>query len=163
MPDSPLAKIVGLQTSFLHKRESGRIQFTTEPCNLTNQNSFKYSGLANSKAIGINTATKIEKNAVKADNGVVITTKQLKSKKAGGSVLSKPAQTFKSTKSTKPSVQLNFRRVANQINKTVGRYRPDLVQTALARWTKIHRSIVSIKVKVHRNPPFPSLVSLHVT
>jgi large subunit ribosomal protein L28e len=139
------------QTSFLHKRESGRIQFTSEPCNLTNLNSFKYSGLANSKAADIKTSVKVEGGAVKVDNGIIITTKlEKKSKKNGGeSVLAKPALLFKAIKSTNPSKQINFRRIANCVRKTIGgHYRPDLVKPALARWTKYHRSLVAIKTKV---------------
>eukprot|EP00292_Cryptomonas_paramecium_P021776 CAMPEP_0113664332 /NCGR_PEP_ID=MMETSP0038_2-20120614/1670_1 /TAXON_ID=2898 /ORGANISM="Cryptomonas paramecium" /LENGTH=157 /DNA_ID=CAMNT_0000579521 /DNA_START=38 /DNA_END=511 /DNA_ORIENTATION=- /assembly_acc=CAM_ASM_000170 len=133
-------------TSFLNKRESGRIQFTSEPCNLTNLNSFKYSGLANSKAADIKSSVKVENGVAKNDNGIIITTKIQKSKK--NSVLSKPAQVFKSIKSTNPAKQINFRRMANCVRKTVGgNYRPDLVNAALARWTKYHRSIVAIKSK----------------
>lgn len=36
-----------------HARRSGKVVLTAEPNNLTNVNSFKYSGLANSKAVGI--------------------------------------------------------------------------------------------------------------
>ena len=43
--------------SFLHKRERtsrlGAVAFTTEPGNLLNVNSYKYSGLANDKTVGI--------------------------------------------------------------------------------------------------------------
>ena len=36
-----------MQSSFLVKRESGRIQFSAEKYNLTSQNAFKYQGIAN--------------------------------------------------------------------------------------------------------------------
>ena len=41
----------GVQSSFLVKRESGRIQFSTEKYNLTSSNSFKAQGISNAKAI----------------------------------------------------------------------------------------------------------------
>ena len=41
------------QSSFLVKRESGRIQFSSEKYNLTSQNAFKYQGIANDKAVDI--------------------------------------------------------------------------------------------------------------
>jgi len=43
----------GVQSSFLVKRESGRIQFSTEKYNLTSSNSFKAQGISNAKAIDI--------------------------------------------------------------------------------------------------------------
>jgi hypothetical protein len=43
----------GVQSSFLVKRESGRIQFSTEKYNLTSSNSFKAQGISNPKAIDI--------------------------------------------------------------------------------------------------------------
>ncbi|CAG8727680.1 10804_t:CDS:2, partial [Acaulospora morrowiae] len=58
--------IVRDNNSFLVKRNGA--QFTFEPNNLTNLNSFKYSGLANKKTIGISSAP---------DNrGVVVTSKK---------------------------------------------------------------------------------------
>lgn len=42
-----------MQSSFLVKRESGRVQFSTEKYNLTAQNSFKFQGIANGKAVDI--------------------------------------------------------------------------------------------------------------
>ena len=45
--------VMRMQSSFLVKRESGRIQFSSEKYNLTSQNSFKYQGIANDKAVDI--------------------------------------------------------------------------------------------------------------
>ena len=59
-----------LQNAFLVKKESGRIQFSKEAYNLTNQNSFKYSGIANSKAADISGA----------DHGIVLGIKSQKGK-----------------------------------------------------------------------------------
>jgi hypothetical protein len=59
-----------VQNAFLLKKESGRIQFSKEAYNLTNQNSFKYSGIANSKAADISGA----------DHGIVLGIKSQKGK-----------------------------------------------------------------------------------
>ncbi|KAK9766469.1 hypothetical protein K7432_004416 [Basidiobolus ranarum] len=53
-------------SSFLVKRNG--VQFTTEPNNLTNLNSFKNSGLANSKVVGI--------SANPSGKGVILSTKK---------------------------------------------------------------------------------------
>jgi hypothetical protein len=43
----------GVQSSFLVKRESGRVQFSTDKYNLTSTNSFKAQGISNAKAVDI--------------------------------------------------------------------------------------------------------------
>lgn len=48
--------IIKDNSSFLVKRNG--VQFSREPNNLTNKNSFKYSGLANTKAIGVSASGK---------------------------------------------------------------------------------------------------------
>jgi len=105
-------------TCFNVKR-AGRT-FTHEPNNLLNQSSFKHSGLANNKAVGM-TASK--------DNGVVLS---LKSK---GPNKRRPARS-----TTSATLNRDFRRVAKTISKDVKAYRPDLEKVALARWTKIYQS-----------------------
>lgn len=52
------------QNCFLVKRNSGRVQFTSEPFNVANVNSFKFSGLANKKAIDVSAGKVDKKNAV---------------------------------------------------------------------------------------------------
>merc|ERR1712205_182992 len=97
---------------------------TLEPNNLTGVNSFKYSGLANVKTVGIVPA---------ADNkGIVLTTKSKKSDRAR-----KPAKLFNKVTLTK-----TFRKVAKTLMaETSGNfYRADLANAALAKWSVIHRS-----------------------
>ena len=52
---------------FLHKRErtsrAGSVQFSSEPGNLMNVNTFKYSGLANNKTIDLQIATDDKKRS----------------------------------------------------------------------------------------------------
>merc|ERR1719465_97813 len=104
------------QSKFLVKRNG--IALSSEPGNLKNKHSFKYSTLANSKAIGLE----------RAEDGAVLSTK-LKTKKS-------PKGMFK-----KVTLKRDFRRVAKSIKGACALYRPDLEKDALAKWTVIHRSL----------------------
>ena len=63
MADSLVWLLVKDNNSFLHKRgrtaRSGAVQFSNEPGNLLNVNNFKYSGLANSKAVDVSSKKRI--------------------------------------------------------------------------------------------------------
>merc|ERR1711871_1539474 len=98
------------QNAFLVKRNG--LQLTSEPNNLMNKHSFKYSGLANLEAVGI---------------------EDLKNKKNS----SNPKRNVVSV-----DLKKGFRKVAASIkNKTEGKYyRKDLSGAALARWYKIWKS-----------------------
>merc|ERR1719198_1674733 len=74
-------------------------RFTTEPNNVTGINSFKYSGLANAKTVGVSAA---------AGGGVVLTTKSRKDKRTN-----KPAKAI-----NKSNLTRDFRRVAKAIKQT---------------------------------------------
>eukprot|EP00275_Glaucocystis_incrassata_P000801 EC120733.1.p1 GENE.EC120733.1~~EC120733.1.p1 ORF type:complete len:110 (+),score=27.71 EC120733.1:24-353(+) len=91
--------------------------------NLTNKNTFKFSNVANKKAVGL---------VANPEGGVILS---VKSKK--GSNARKPASLY-----NKVTLKRDFRRVAKLIsNATAGDYyRPDLKQAALARWSAIHLS-----------------------
>merc|ERR1711975_179671 len=106
------------QNAFLVKRNG--LQLTSEPNNLMNKHSFKYSGLANVEAVGIE------------DNTRGITLK-MKNKKNS----SNPKRNIVSV-----DLKKDFRKVATTIrNKTEGKfYRKDLSNAALARWYKIWKS-----------------------
>ena len=58
MADALVWHLIKDNNSFLHKvgrtSRDGAVQFSSEPGNLLSVNSFKYSGLANSKTIDIN-------------------------------------------------------------------------------------------------------------
>lgn len=108
-------------SSFLVKRNG--VQFTSEPNNIASLNNFKYSGLANSKSVGIETD---------GSGNVVLT-----------SVTTK--------KDNKPSnmqhkVSLRAGRGPKRNNKTitsaVGKYyyRPDLLKMALAKNTRVSKT-----------------------
>merc|ERR1712159_131109 len=104
--------------AFLVKRNG--LQLTSEPNNLMNKHSFKYSGLANVEAVGIE------------DNTRGITLK-LKNKKNAAN----PKRNIVAV-----DLKKDFRKVATTIkNKTEGKfYRKDLSGAALARWYKIWKS-----------------------
>merc|ERR1712127_779853 len=63
-------------SSFLVKRESGRVQFSAEKYNLTAQNSFKYQGIANDKAVDI--AQYYTDKEKKNPKGITLSTKSAK-------------------------------------------------------------------------------------
>ncbi|EKX47990.1 large subunit ribosomal protein L28e, cytoplasmic [Guillardia theta CCMP2712] len=116
-------------SSFLVKRESGRIQLSKDPFNLMNKNSFKYSGLANGKSADIRQYE---------NKGIVLTTKLTKA-------ATSPAKSVRKVVCSR-DFERNFKKVANCVSKTVGGYyRPDLEKSALARWTKYHRALKKTK------------------
>ena len=117
LPPSQAWLYVRNSLSFLVKRNG--VQLTSEPGNVTNQNSFKYSGLANDKTVDISLVDgKIEMG--------------LKAPKRA----TKPKASVNKTPLNK-----NFRRVAKSIKtQTAGKfYRADLTDKALARMAALHR------------------------
>ena len=62
MADALVWQLTKDNNAFLMKRErshrSGQVMFTKDPKNLMSVNTFKYSGLVNSKAVGINVSDK---------------------------------------------------------------------------------------------------------
>ena len=124
-----------LQNCFLVKRESSRIQMSTSPYNLTNLNTFKHCGISNGKAADISAV----------ENGVVLSIKSRGTRKAHFN--KSPVKIDKKTKCAR-DFSRDFRRVAKCVKNTVGGYyRPDLVGPALARWSKLHKSLKVIKAK----------------
>ncbi|OBZ82724.1 60S ribosomal protein L28-1, partial [Choanephora cucurbitarum] len=96
--------IIRNNNSFLVKRPG--VQFSSEPSNLTNVNSFKYSGLANYKSVAI----------IPAARGVRVTTRKAKKQNS-------PAKSANSVVIAKTRRQTS-KAVANLIAKS--KYRPDL-------------------------------------
>mmetsp|Transcript_33611 Transcript_33611/g.77550 ORF Transcript_33611/g.77550 Transcript_33611/m.77550 type:complete len:149 (-) Transcript_33611:373-819(-) len=126
-PDALVWQIVGNNNCFLQKRNghtkrSGAINFSSEVGNLKSLSSFRYSGLANSRACDV-TATE--------DNAAVLTMR------AESKVGSKP-----SAASVEIPLNRCFRRSAKTIGNTAGSpyYRPDLQKAALAKYDKIYRA-----------------------
>eukprot|EP00850_Spirogloea_muscicola_P018346 SM000167S02959 [mRNA] locus=s167:175889:176691:- [translate_table: standard] len=125
------------QHKFLVKRggnNSSSVQFSTEPNNLLNKHSFKYSGLANKKTVGLTAA---------GDGHVELCT--TKTKKGNLPRSSKNRSLMK--KDTR-KVALA---VINQV--VTNRYRPDLKKAAMARLSAIHKSFRVIKAGAKKPKP----------
>mmetsp|Transcript_38132 Transcript_38132/g.108865 ORF Transcript_38132/g.108865 Transcript_38132/m.108865 type:complete len:143 (-) Transcript_38132:94-522(-) len=122
MSASLVWQIIRNNSCFLVKQRNG-VSFSSEPNNLTKINSFKFSGLANDRVVGVN---------ANADGGVTLAVKSKKKSKT-----QKPAKAF-----TKIVLKKDFRRTAKTIiNNTSGNhYRSDLKAAALARYTAIAKS-----------------------
>jgi len=136
-------------SSFLvRKRKGTQGDLTSEPGNLTQINSFKFSGLANTKTVGLTVENK----------KVVLTTKKYffslfhKEQEVLFSVLTSLGSRLKGTnkpKSANSSSQLNKHmvggscRAAETINKLVSgnQYRADLAKFAVARYHALHKSL----------------------
>eukprot|EP00277_Geminigera_cryophila_P004994 CAMPEP_0179430212 /NCGR_PEP_ID=MMETSP0799-20121207/15417_1 /TAXON_ID=46947 /ORGANISM="Geminigera cryophila, Strain CCMP2564" /LENGTH=146 /DNA_ID=CAMNT_0021206547 /DNA_START=982 /DNA_END=1422 /DNA_ORIENTATION=+ len=126
-------------SSFLVKRDCGRIQFSTEKYNLTAQNSFKFQGIANGKAVDISQYYTDADKEKKNPKGITLCTKSPKG-------INAPCKLDKPTVCAK-DMRREFKRVARCITAHVSKERPDLVKPALARWTKYHRALKRIGAK----------------
>merc|ERR1711981_1191032 len=113
-----LWQITRNNSSFLVKRNG--LQLSSEPGNLMNKNSFKYSGLANNESLDVQDNTK----------GISFSKKNSKNR-------SQPKRNLVTV-----DLKKGFRQVAQTIkNKTEGaNYRKDLTKPALARWYKVWKS-----------------------
>ncbi|CEM04613.1 unnamed protein product [Vitrella brassicaformis CCMP3155] len=109
-------------SSFIKK--SNGITLTNEPGNLTGENSFKYSGLANNKTVDV-VPTKGKKNT--------------------RPVLVKKAKKLRSVEGRKCTTYLNIdltqssKRISTQLQK--GNYRPDLIADAEKKYLKVRGDI----------------------
>jgi len=117
--------LVKNNNSFLVKRNG--VQFSAERGNLTNLNSFKYSGLANEKVIGVEPAEK----------GVILTTKK-----------TKVSSSYPAKSTRKITLKKGVRRAAKSFTNAYTRlgYRPDLRKETLARISAIYQSQKPVKV-----------------
>ncbi|KAL0010176.1 hypothetical protein SO802_005284 [Lithocarpus litseifolius] len=125
VPGQLIWEIVKKNNSFLVKEfgnGTASVQFSKEPNNLYNLNSYKHSGLANKKTVTIQPEGK--------DTVLLATTKTKKQ--------NKPAALLH-----KSVMKKEFRRMANAVANQVGHnyYRPDLKKAALARLSAVHRSL----------------------
>ncbi|CAG8467840.1 8317_t:CDS:2 [Paraglomus occultum] len=104
------------------------VQLSAERNNLTNLNSFKYSGIANRKAIGVTEA--------REGKGVVVSTKKTKVSER------KPADKIHTV-----TLRRGVRRAAKSVTNSLTRsyYRPDLQKETLARISAIYESQKPIK------------------
>ncbi|KAJ1411138.1 Ribosomal L28e/Mak16 [Sesbania bispinosa] len=135
VPGQLVWEIVKRNNSFLVK-EFGRgtqsVQFSKEPNNLFNLNSFKYSGLANKKTVTIQPAGK--------DQSVVLATTKTKKQNKPAALLHKSV------------MKKEFRRMAKAVQNQVSDnyYRPDLKKAAHARLSAVNRSLKVAKSGVKK-------------
>ncbi|XP_020223076.1 60S ribosomal protein L28-2 [Cajanus cajan] len=135
VPGQLIWEIVKKNNAFLVK-EFGRgtqsVQFSREPNNLYNLNTFKYSGLANKKTVTILPAGK--------DQSVLLATTKTKKQNKPSALLHKSV------------MKKEFRRMAKSVQNQVADnyYRPDLKKAALARLSAVHRSLKVAKSGVKK-------------
>lgn len=127
IPDQLCWELVKGSHAFLnkkngHTKRSGKVSFSTEKGNLKSLNLFKYSGLANSKAVDI---------LIDDENRAQLYTK----------TASKTATQPKKSKVT-ARINKDFRRAESVIMKqTVNNfYRRDLKAAALGKYTKVYQA-----------------------
>ncbi|KIS67140.1 uncharacterized protein UMAG_11561 [Mycosarcoma maydis] len=116
--------LVRNNSSFIVKQKGiGRI-FSREPRNLVQLHSYKYSGLVNAKAVGI--------EAAKSGKGVVITTKNAK----------QSSSAIKKTVNVATLKKGGGRRTAGAVSNVVAKkgYRADLTRAAVIRASALLRS-----------------------
>ena len=107
--------------AFLHKAKQGgnKVQFSSEPNNLYNLNTFKFSGLANAKSVGI---------ASGADGAVVTKSRPNNSSKPSAGV-------------NKYTTKRNARKAMASIEKQLSGFRSDLVVAAKARMSVVQKGL----------------------
>ncbi|RUS20776.1 ribosomal protein L28e [Endogone sp. FLAS-F59071] len=117
--------------AYLVKRPG--VQFSSEPGNLTNLNTYKYSGLANNKTVGI--------VAAPSGKGIELITKK---QKLSAHNVNKRVNKITITKGS--------RRTALSVANIISRdgYRPDLRKSALARVSAVLASQKPVKVQVKK-------------
>ncbi|RDX85317.1 60S ribosomal protein L28-2, partial [Mucuna pruriens] len=135
VPGQLIWEIVKRNNSFLVK-EFGRgtqsVQFSREPNNLYNLNTYKYSGLANKKTVTVQGAGK--------DLFVLLATSKTRKQNKPAALLHKSL------------MKKEFRRMAKAVQNQVADhyYRPDLRKAALARLSAVSRSLKIAKSGVKK-------------
>eukprot|EP00735_Rhodelphis_limneticus_P004484 TRINITY_DN16075_c0_g1::TRINITY_DN16075_c0_g1_i1::g.13822::m.13822 TRINITY_DN16075_c0_g1::TRINITY_DN16075_c0_g1_i1::g.13822 ORF type:complete len:149 (+),score=52.77,sp/O82204/RL281_ARATH/42.62/5e-22,Ribosomal_L28e/PF01778.12/5.1e-33,Ribosomal_L24e/PF01246.15/0.063 TRINITY_DN16075_c0_g1_i1:50-448(+) len=109
-------QVIRKNNAYLVKRDG--LQLSSEAANLTHQHSYKFSGLANKKAVAI--------TAIDGGCKLSIKKKTASRKPASGNATQE--------------LKRDFRRVARSISGALDSYRPDLKKAALAKWSAIYRS-----------------------
>ncbi|XP_038889445.1 60S ribosomal protein L28-1-like [Benincasa hispida] len=135
VPGQLVWEIVKKNSSFLFKefgRGNASIQFSKEPNNLYNLNSYKHSGLANQKTVTIQPGGK--------DLSVLLATTKTKKQNKPASLLHKSI------------MRKEFPRMAKAVTNQVADnyYRPDLKNAALAKLSAVHRSLKVAKSGVKK-------------
>eukprot|EP01100_Stratorugosa_tubuloviscum_P000284 TRINITY_DN1060_c0_g1_i1.p1 TRINITY_DN1060_c0_g1~~TRINITY_DN1060_c0_g1_i1.p1 ORF type:complete len:235 (+),score=85.62 TRINITY_DN1060_c0_g1_i1:224-928(+) len=133
--------LIKKHNSFIVRRNG--VSFSRESNNLMNLNSYKFSGIARNKAVGVNIHNKI----------VTLTTKKSKHAKAV-----KPIKSILRTR-----LRHHYRKGALTIIRRIRGYRPDLLQFALARFHVLHHLSRKINRPIIKRVPKRKLVwSKHI-
>lgn len=137
MADSLVWELIKNNNCFLHKRahakRAGAVQLSCEPGNVLGVHSFKYSGVANSKAVDVRTSVDPE------TNGTVVSLVYKNAKES-----SKPK---KSTSSSVLKVSKGPKKISAEIagvcSATEGKsyYRADLTTAAKIKYAKIANGV----------------------
>ncbi|SPO49083.1 related to 60S ribosomal protein L28 [Moesziomyces antarcticus] len=116
--------LVRNNSSFIVKQKGLGRTFSREPRNLVQLHSYKYSGVVNAKAVGI--------EATKSGKGIVLTTKNSK----------KTPFSIKSTNNASTIKKGGSRRAAGVVSNVVAKkgYRADLTKVAVVRASALLRS-----------------------
>ncbi|KAI4330663.1 hypothetical protein MLD38_028929 [Melastoma candidum] len=135
VPGQLVWEIVKKNNCFLVKefgRGTAGVQFSKEPNNLYNLNSYKHSGLANKKTVTIQPVGK--------EQAVLLATSKTKKQNKPSALLHKSV------------LKKEFRRMAKAVVNQVGDnyYRPDLKNAALARLSAVNRSLKVAKSGVKK-------------
>eukprot|EP01018_Ginkgo_biloba_P001813 Gb_38783 [translate_table: standard] len=126
VPGQLIWEIVKRNNCFLVKKNgnsNAKVQFSSEPNNLYNLNSYKFSGLASKKTVSI----------TPAGEGLAVVLATTKTKKQN-----KPADAV-----NRSILKKEFRRMAKAVVNQVADnyYRPDLKRPALARLSAVYKSL----------------------
>ncbi|XP_010911931.1 large ribosomal subunit protein eL28y [Elaeis guineensis] len=135
VPGPLIWEIVKRNNAFLVKQfgnGNAMVQFSKEPNNLYNVNSYKHSGLANKKTVAIQPGGK--------DLSVVLATSKTKKQNKPGNLYNRSV------------MKKEFRKMAKAVKNQVtdNYYRPDLTKAALARLSAVHRSLKVAKSGVKK-------------
>ncbi|CAA0814644.1 60S ribosomal protein L28-1 [Striga hermonthica] len=134
VPGQLIWEIVRKNNSFLVKQfgnGTASVKFSKEPNNLCNVHSYKHSGLANKKTVTIQPGK---------DQSVLFATTKTKKQNKPSSLLHKSL------------LKKEFNRMAKAVTNQVAdnNYRPDLKKAALARLSRVHRSLKVAKSGVKK-------------
>ncbi|KAI4324771.1 hypothetical protein MLD38_030227 [Melastoma candidum] len=135
VPGQLVWEIVKKNNCFLVKEfgnGTAGVQFSKEPNNLYNLNSYKHSGLANKKTVTIQPVGK--------EQAILLATSKTKKQNKPSALLHKSV------------LKKEFRRMAKAVVNQVGDnyYRPDLKNAALARLSAVNRSLKVAKSGVKK-------------
>ncbi|OXA51697.1 60S ribosomal protein L28 isoform X2 [Folsomia candida] len=115
--------IVRNNNAFLRKVRNVKQPFSSEPNNLTNKSSFRYSGIVQRKTVGVTPA---------ADKkGFVVSLKKVKGQR-------KPAKLYNEVKMRQPGFRRPLKKLRNILTKN--NYRKDLTKAAMVRASIILKS-----------------------